>query len=143
MNKFQKVITWLCVVVLTVILGCSAFQDAITPCYIPPTALDYVGEDDGTSFLPWTTLFDLKRIDMLVDFIFAIKKIEHGYIKGIDAFHIAAGEQLKTLLFSPTGPIGLLLPALTGGVLGTMLLSKPSDKKKIVELEKKVNGNSH
>ncbi len=140
--KFKKLIVWLCVAALTIILGCSVIQDAIVPAYIPPTTLDYVGEDDGTSFFPWTTLFDARRIDMKTDFVFALKKIKHGYIKGINAFHITASEQFKAMIFSPTGPIGLLIPAITGGVLGTVLLSKPEDKKKINELEKKVNGSS-
>lgn len=137
--KLKKIITWLCVFGLTFILGCSAFMDAVTPCYIPPASLDYINETDPTIFLPWTTLFDAKQIDMKVDFVHIFNqttdKLNYGFVKGLNTFHIGAAEQLQATLFSPEGPIGLLLPTLMGGTLGALLISKPGDKKKIVELE--------
>lgn len=141
MNKLQKIIAWICIIGLTAILGCASFQDALTPCYISPACLEYA-DAEPTTFLPFTTLFDARRIDMKMDFRYAIGEVEYKFLKGLNTFHTSAAEQLQARIFSPEGPIGLLFPAITGGVLGTYLFSKPDDKKKIAELEK-TNGNTN
>jgi len=141
--KFKKVIVWFCVLSLTVILGCASFQDAVTPCYIPPAAFDYA-DTEPTTFLPFTTLFDAKRIDKKIDYTHTLNqttdKLEYEFLKGLNALYISGAEQLQETVFSPNGPIGLLLPTLMGGTLGALLISKPDDKKKIVDLETKING---
>jgi len=142
-TKLQNLIAFVCLFGLVVFLGCSAFQDVLTPSYIPPQAIKYADEN-GPSILPWTTLFDSRRIKMKMAFVHSLNQItdrmEYEYLNGLTQFHIAGAEQLQAKLFSPTGPLGLFLPTVLGGTAGTLLLSKPSDKKKIAELEKEANG---
>jgi len=141
--KFQKIIIWICVLSLTIMLGCSSFQDAVTPCYIPPEALNYA-DTNPTTFLPFTTLFDAKRVDKKIDYIHTLNqttdKIEYEFLKRLNAFHISGAEQFQETIFSPSGPIGLLFPTGLGLTLGSLLISKPNDKKKIADLETKING---
>ena len=142
--KFQKLIIWLSILGLAVMLGCSSFQDALTPCYIPPESLKYA-DANATTILPFTTLFDARRVKFKMDFVHLKKQtldnLHYNFLKGINSFHIGAAEELQAKIFSPEGPIGLLFPTLMAGTLGALLISKPADKKKIVELEK-TNGNS-
>lgn len=135
----KKLFIWLCILGLTVMIGCSAVQKAVIPCYIPPAALDYADVNEPATFLPFTTLFDAERVDMKVDFVHSYNqvtdKMQYEYVKGLNTFHMSASKRLQTALFSPEGPVGLLLPTLMGGTLGALLISKPNDKKRITELE--------
>lgn len=141
-SKTQNIIATGSVFCLMIILGCASFQEALTPCYIPPAAVKYADANE-TSILPWTTLFDAKRVGMKMDFVHALYQItdrmKYEYLRGIMRFHIAAAEELKTTLFSPTGAVGLLITSALGGTAGALLLSKPADKKKIKRLEKTNN----
>lgn len=144
-TKTQNLIATLSVFCLIVVLGCASFQDVLTPCRVSPAAARYADTNE-TSILPWTTLFDAKRILMKLDYVHTKTQLtdtlEYEYHKGITRFHEAAGEELKATLFEPTGPIGLLVTSALGGTAGALLLSKPTDKKKIKELEIKNNRNA-
>ena len=146
-QKLQTIILSIVILGLAVLFGGACFQEIITPCYISPISLEYANVN-ATSLLPWTTLFDAKRVDRMVDFKHtwnqATDTLKYKLTKGLNALHISIGEELKATLFSPTGPIGLMFPALGGTAIGTFLLSKPKDKKKIAKLEKEVikNGNN-
>ena len=83
---------------LTVMLGCASFQDALTPCYIPPASLEYA-DANATTFFPFTTLFDARRVDAKVDYVYAIGKLEYEF----------------------------LLPTIFGGTLGALLIKRPQD----------------
>lgn len=145
-KKLQTIIMTVSILGLVILFGGACFQEVITPCWISPISLEYA-DVNATSILPWTTLFDAKRVDRMVDFKHtwnqATDTLRYKLTKGLNAIHISVGEELKATLFSPTGPIGLMFPALSGTAFGTFLLSKPKDKKKIAELERKVkNGNN-
>ncbi len=89
--------------------------------------------------MPYTTLWDAKRVGMAIDYKITIARFKGGYYKSMTNLSILAGENIKSTVFSPEGPIGLLLPTLLGGTLGAMLIKRPGDKsKKEVELEKSV-----
>lgn len=137
-TKTQNLIVTVSVLLLIVLLGCASFQDALTPCWISPAAIDYA-DANATSILPWTTLFDAKRISAKMNFVHSWNQIadrmEYEYLSGIHRFHIAGAEELKTSLFDPTGPLALLIPTSLAATAGALLFSKPSDKKKIKELE--------
>ncbi len=140
-KKLQTIIVSISILGLVALFSGACFQEVITPCWISPISLKYA-DVNATSLLPWTTLFDAKRVDRMVDFKHtwnqATDTLRYKLTKGLNAIHISVGEELKATLFSPMGPIGLMFPALGGTALGTFLLSKPKDKKKIAELERKV-----
>ena len=138
MNKKQKTLTVLMVMGLAVMFGCSAIQDIITPTYVDKDAAVWA-DTTPKLFMPYTTLWDAKRLGRAIDYKLTIEKIKGGYYKGMTNISILAGEEIKATLFSPEGPIGLLLPTLFGGTLGAMLIKRPGDKsKKEVDLEKSV-----
>ncbi len=138
MNKKQKTLTVLMVMGLAVMFGCSAIQDVLTPTYVNEEAAAWA--DVPTKLLmPYTTLFDAKRVGVAIDFKLTMMRFTGGYYKSITNLSILAGEEIKATVFSPEGPIGLLLPTLLGGTLGAMLIKRPGDKsKKEVELEQSV-----
>ena len=138
MNKKQKTLTVLMIMGLAVMFGCSAFQDVITPTFVSEEAAEWAGTTPKL-FMPYTTLWDAKRLGNAIDYKITIERIKGGYYKGITNLSILAGEEIKTTLFSPDGPVGMLLPMLFGGTLGAMLIKRPGDKsQKEVELEKSI-----
>ena len=141
-TKTQNLTATLSIFSLLVMLGCATFQAALTPCYVSPAAAEWANTTTNSLF-PWTTLFDAQRVEMKLDYTYAMKQttdtLDYEYHKGITRFHKAAGEELRSTLFDPTGAIGLLLPASLAGTAGAFLVSKPSNLKKIKELEDKNN----
>ncbi len=138
MNKKQKTLTILMVLGLAVMFGCSAMQDVFTPTYVSEDAAEWAGAPTKM-LMPYTTLLDAKRVGRAIDYRLLSHRIEGGYYKNITNLSILAGEEIKTTLFSPEGPVGLLLPTLFGGALGAMLIKRPGDKsQKEVELEKSI-----
>jgi len=147
-RKFQLIIALLASMLLVGFLGCSAFQDAFTPCYIDPNQISYA-ETDATTFLPFTTLWDARRIGLKTDYMHLVKQTEierlgvvdtmhYTFLKNVQAIHIAGAEQFQQAVFSPSGPLGLLIPTILGTTVGAFLISKPSDKKRIAELQAEV-----
>ena len=109
MNKKQKTLTVLMVMGLAVMFGCSAVQDIITPAVVNQEAAEWA-DTTPKSFMPYTTLWDAKRIGSAIDFKITIERIRGGYYRGITNLSIVASEELKTTLFSPDGPVGLSWP---------------------------------
>lgn len=139
MNKKQKILTAFMVVALAVMFGCSAVQDILVPTYVDKDAAEWA-DTTPKLFMPYTTLFDAKRIGRAIDYRLMIEKVRGGYYKNITNISIFAGEEIKTAVFSPEGPVGLILPTLFGGTIGTLIGSayrqRPKDKKRIKELER-------
>ena len=133
MKWIKKLPMVLAGVLLMALLGCSAMLDAITPCYIPPMTVEYA-KAEPTSFIPFTTLWDSQRIDRLVNWEFQKEQIKYGFIKELSQIHQFAAEELQAKVMMPaiTGIVGS--GALAFGWLG---MSKPKDKKKIIEAEAK------
>lgn len=140
MNKFEKTITILVITLLIVFLGCSAAQDSIFPCYINPEAKVFA--DANTPLLMfWDTIVDAEYVEARMEFVNAASQLKYGYLRADLTTHLARANEIKSVVFSPESPLALLIPAIGGVALGTYGLSKPSDKKKIVDLEK-ANGNN-
>jgi len=135
MTKLQKILLTLSMMILIAFIGCASIQDVVTPVFIPKEVIKYSGADIPR-IMPYTTLADAKYVDMKTDLTYTMKKLEYGFYKNINALTIASGKEFKNVVFSPTGPVGALIPALSGLGIGSFLISKPSDKKKIGELEK-------
>lgn len=131
--RFKKIIIWLCVLGLTIILGACSVKDAVTPCYIPPEVIKSIGAKlPLIPWIPYTSLFDAKYVKAK---LYSQYLLYDGLLTG----SMRISEDFQQMVFSPTGPIGLLIPTLTAGTLGAVLISKPDDKRKIIELE---NGNA-
>jgi len=132
-GKLKTAIIAVCIFGLAVILGCASFMDAITPCYIPPKAAEYA-DANVPIMLPYTTVFDARIVDKKMDYMHFINSMtedaKYEYLKGMTAFHIQASEEFQQAVFSPEGPLGLLLPTLFGGTLGALLIKRPGDKSK-------------
>ena len=152
MSKKQKVVVVLLGALLTFMVGCSSFQNVLTPAYIYPNAIEY-SEVDVPEFLPWTTLWDLDRVERGIEYKHYLKVVslqreieDNDFLKNWFKDSLSISRQnaieLRDNLFSPTGPMSLLLTACPALGIGWLALSKPSDKKHIIELEKK-NGNGN
>lgn len=139
------VIILLSATILVAFFGCSIAMDALTPCPIQPAAGIYTGESI-TDFLPFSTLHDARRIDTKMDYVHESNQIsfarlmeddvnEYEFLKDIHTFNIQSALQFQETVFSPTSPIGALIPGLGGLGLGAYLISKPEDRKKIKKLE--------
>jgi len=145
MNKKQKLLVGFLVLFVVAVFGCSAMQDVITPAYIDKGAIEYSGEEP-TMFTPYTSLWDLQRIERSVDYNhFNLQKEaarlaeddsgRYSYLKQAMLIGATSAQELKGAIFSPEGPLGMLLIGLPTFGLGALLISKPSDKKRIVELQ--------
>lgn len=137
MTLLQKLLTTISVLGLLIIMGCSLIQDSIIPCYIDPDAAVYA-DAPLTELMPWTTIQDAKRIYARMEFVYQVKQLGYHFLRDNLALYMADAEQFRSVVFSPTGPIGLMFPAGMGLIAGWTLMSKPDDKKKITELQ---NGN--
>lgn len=138
-KKLQVLIGSVLILGLAVLFGCASVQDVVTPCWIPPGAAEYA-DANTTSILPYTTLFDAKRVQAKMNYVHTVNqvkdKLEYEYYTGIQTFHMGAAKEFQAAIFSPTGPIGLLFPTIMAGSFGALFIKRPGDKsKKEVELE--------
>ena len=131
--KWIKKLPMVLVGVLLALLGCSAMLDAITPCYIPPMTIEYA-KAEPTTFMPFTTLWDSQRIVRLAAWEWEKAKIKYGFIKEITLAPQFAAKELQTKFMMPT-ITGLM--GMGAFSVGWLKVSKPSDKKKIIEAEAK------
>ena len=133
---------------LVIILGCSAMQDAVTPCIVEEGTKDYTGQP-LKKIMPYTTLLDSKRIAAWTDYTHETRQAKYrrmaedddmlyGFLIDRSAVHQQDATRFQQAVFSPEGAIGLLFPTLLGGTLGALLIKRPKDKSpKEVETEKK------
>jgi hypothetical protein len=120
-------------------MGCSAWQDGVIPAHINEEAAEYSCVPKKI-YLPYPSLWDAKRIARAINYQDNMDRIRVARLKGEMQITIADAEELKHTAFSPTGPLGVLIASIPGLTFGSYFLSKPSDKKKITELEMKING---
>lgn len=136
MNKKQKLLSTLMIMGLAIMFGCSAIQDVITPTFISEDAAAWA-DVPAKLIMPYTTLLDAKRIKAA---IFFKRRIEGAWHESMIDLSIFAGEEIKTVVFSPNGPVGLLMPTIIGAGLGGLFIKRPKDKQRIEELEKANGG---
>lgn len=121
-----------------VFIGAGCVQDVVTPCYISEEAAEWAGVPTKI-FLPYTSLWDAKRVTNAIDYKITLEKIKGGYYKNISNISILAAEDFKDTIFSPDGFLSLLLIGGPTLALGAYGISKPKDKREIEELK---NGKS-
>lgn len=135
----QKLMVFVALVLVLAMLGCAAFMDIATPCYIEEDMIAY-SEEEPTSFVPWTTLWDAERIEAKFDFMHLMNQIEWqrqieddamfaDFIKNAQTKHTASARELQTTLFTPEGTIGLLGISSLSMMVGWLGLRRPGDKK--------------
>ena len=115
-------------------VGAGCIQDVATPTYVDQEAAEWAGVPTHL-FLPWSTLWDSKRLARAIDYKLTIERIKGGYYKSITNLSILAGEELKNTVFAPDGLLSLLMIGGPMCALGAFGISKPKDKKIIEELK--------
>lgn len=125
MSKMMKnLLAVICILGLAMMFGCVAIPDVVTPCYLPPGVNTFA----HPQILPWDSLFDAK-------FVLAQLEFQKGLLQG----SIQSSERFKQEVFSPSGPIGMLLPTSLTGILALMAGGKYIRSPREKELEKQVN----
>ena len=134
---FRVVIVVLVGSVSLIFIGAGCIQDLVTPAYVDVDAAEWANVSPNL-FLPYSSLWDAKRLANAIDYKLTIERIKGGYYKNITNLSILAGEELKNTVFAPDGLLSLLLIGGPTFAMGSFLISKPKDKKEIEELK---NGN--
>jgi hypothetical protein len=135
----QKITIGIAAILLLAMFGCAAFRDIATPSYIEEDMIVYA-EEEPTSFLPWTTLWDAERIEAKFDFMHLMNQIRWqrqieddvmfvDFIKNAQAKHTASAKELQKTIFTPDGTIGLLGISSLSMMVGWLGLRRPGDKK--------------
>jgi len=144
-SKIKVLIITLAIFSLSVYLGCASFQEVLTPTYISQAAIEYA-DVNVPEFLPYNSLWDAKKVAAEMDYKYSIGQVtdemEYNHLRGLITTHIGRGEAFRDTMFSPEGPIGLLIPASLAGILGTFAGGRYVKSPREKELEKKVNGES-
>ena len=130
----QATIIVLAGVISLVFIGAGCVQDAVTPAYVSEDAAEWANVPTKL-FLPYTTLWDAKRVANAIDYKFSLERIRCGYYQNVMNISILAGEELKGTIFSPDGILSLLLIGGPTFAAGSLLISKPADRKKIKDFE--------
>lgn len=134
----QTVVIVLAGLISLTFIGAGCVQDAVTPAYVSEDAAEWAGVPTKI-FLPYTSLWDVKRVSNAIDYKLTIERIKGGYYKNVTNLSILAGEELKNTVFATDGLLSLLLIGGPTFAAGSLLVSKPKDRK---ELEVLKNGKS-
>jgi len=148
-ERLSVLIVPLLALLLVVFIGCASFQDVVTPCYIDTDAVAFAGQEpnDVKVLGLYTSLWDAKRLAARIDYVadenqkqltrMLVDNVDrHAYLAGNHVKYIADAEEFKQTAFSPSGPIGMMLPMATAFGIGALGISKPKDKRKIDSLNK-------
>lgn len=133
----QTIVVVLAGIIALVFVGAGCVQDAVTPCYVDKTAAEWANVPTKL-FLPYSTLWDAKRLANAIDYKLTIERIKGGYYKNITNLSILAGNELKNTLFKPDGLLSLLMIGGPFLYAGGKFIPRGKDRKEIEELK---NGN--
>jgi len=140
MNKKQKLLLGMLVLLLVGFLGCAAFQNAVTPTYVPPGCIEYSGADVPRWPGLYTTINDGKYVLARMNYIRQLDDAEFQFLTNDLTTNLARAEELRDAAFDPNGALGLLIPTLSAFGLGSLLVSKPGDRKEIEKLKNGTKG---
>lgn len=154
MKKWLKYVAAVFLILAELILiGCAMVPDLVIPCWIEPEAAE-VADVNIPGLLPWTTLHDAQQVSRGLNYNhlmsqmrfargLADENLKHDFLSNAHNLYIEQAEQFKEDVFSPTGPIGILL---SGGALGGLMLfvDKPGTRKRLEQAKeegkKEANG---
>ena len=141
MKKLLKVVVVTLIGAASLIfIGAGCVQDIVTPAYVSENAAEWANVPPKL-FMPYTTLWDARRVAIAIDYKLTIERIKGGYYKNITNLSILAGEELKNTVFAPDGLLSLLMIGGPTFAMGSFLISKPKDRKMIEDLKNgKTNG---
>lgn len=148
---YEKTLLVLALIFLALIIGCAAFQNAITPAWVDKSALKYIQDQNVPCEVPrfwWMSIADAETVDKLLDYTHDQRQVMYERAKQDDfSWYVVIKAQhkenlenayaLEQQIFSPGGAIGLLSTTGMGLIVGALGISKPSDKR---EIEKLKNG---
>ncbi len=150
-NRGEKIILIVVVAALGLLIGCVAFQKAITPAWIEEPAKSYAADANGA--LPfeiprlwWTSILDAELVDKLLDYTHDQKQVLlerakeddrawFALLKGQSQEHLKHAAALQQELFTPSGTVGALLLSGLGVYAGALGFSRPEDKREIEKLK--------
>ena len=147
-KRIEKTITILVTFVLVVMLGASCVPDLLTPCIIEESVKKYCQDPNmPKNFWAYDNLWYSRQLSEWLDYTHITKQMQLeragaddkrkvAYLQNRQEYHQAAAGELKKTLFSPTGAIGLLIPAGVGTFLGARFIPTPKEKKVKKELAK-------
>lgn len=121
-------------IISLVFVGAGCVQDAVTPCYVDEAAAEWADVPTNL-FLPYSTLWDAKRLARAIDYKLTIERIKGGYYKSITNLSILAGNELKSTLFKPDGLFSLLMIGGPFLYAGGKFIPRGKDRKEIEELK--------
>ena len=121
-------------IMVILFVGAGCIQDVITPTYVDKDAAEWAGVPTHL-FLPWSTLWDSKRLACAIDYKLTIERIKGGYYKSITNLSILAGEELKNTVFAADGLLSLLMIGGPCLAAGGMFIPRGKDRKEIEALK--------
>jgi len=150
---YEKSLLVLALVVLTLLIGCAALQNVVTPAYVDEPALKYIQDQNVPCDVPrfwWMSVADAETVDKLLDYTHDQKQLIferaqeddrswYSVVKEQHQENLQGAYALRQQLFTPEGAIGLLSATGMGLIVGALGISKPGDKR---EIEKLKNGNT-
>ena len=137
----QTTVIVLAGLIAVIFIGAAGCQDIITPAYVDKDAAEWANVPTRL-FLPYSTLWDAKRLSNAIDYKLTIEKIKGGYYKNITNISILASEEFKDVVFNPNGLLSLLMIGGPMCALGAYGISKPKDRKELEILKNNVKNNS-
>lgn len=140
MSKRYKVLVGVLVLFLLAFLGCAGIQNAVTPAYIPEDNIEYSGAEVPRWPGIYTNINDAEYVLKRMEYVRSLSDLEYAFLTDDLQTHLKNAKELRDNVFDPSSPLGMMIPALSGLVLGWIGLSRPEDKKKVAELERKTNG---
>lgn len=132
----QTTVVVLAGIIVLVFVGAGCIQDIVSPAYVDRDAAEWAGVPTKL-FLPYSTLWDAKRLAHAIDYKLTIERIKGGYYKSITNLSILAGEEFKSTVFASDGLLSLLMIGGPCLAAGGMFIPRGKDKK---EIEKLKNG---
>ena len=130
----QTTVIVLAGIVSLTFIGAGCIQDAVTPAYVNEKAAEWA-DVPTRIFLPYTSLWDARRVAIAIDYKLTIERIKGGYYKNVTNLSILASEELRNTVFATDGLLSLLLIGGPTFAMGSFLISKPKDRKTIEELK--------
>lgn len=135
MNKKQKLLLGMLLLLFAGFLSCTAFQDAVTPNYIPPECITFSGAEVPRWPGLYTSINDAEYVLKRMNYIREMSALEYAFLTDDLGAHLQRAREFRDTAFDPNGALGMLIPTLSAFGLGSLLVSKPSDKKQIEKLQ--------